>query len=89
MFDFSSIQRSYSSKVKMQLIVDGTSYKIGKVWRNELYMQNPIELDPCDAELVIQIDDAVYRRKVRLENGAVPVDHKVVVTPLDSLLLSE
>jgi|GEM_PF-3565966 len=89
MFDLSSIPRSYSSNVKLQLIVNGTSYKIGQLCRNELYMQNPIELDPCVAELVIQIDDTVYRNRVRLEHGAVPFDHKVEVTPLDSPLFLE
>ena len=60
----------YSTTVRLSLIIGGTTHELCETGRDFIRLRNPVDLPPCDGELVTQIDDDVYSSRVHLPHGA-------------------
>jgi hypothetical protein len=59
----------YSARVRLELIVDGHVLSAARVYGRTCYLRQSIDCGPCEAELVISIDDRVRRKRVFLDQG--------------------
>ncbi len=71
--------RHFSSDVRLELRAAGKSFDLAEISPREITLREPIDLPPCDAEIVMTVDGEPRHWKVRLVNGAVPFD-RVVAT---------
>jgi hypothetical protein len=78
-----ALQASFSAEVESYLAVDGRKLRLAKIGSDRIMLRNPVELDPCRAEIVITIDGRERRRQVFLPNGSVPFDLFVEIELLD------
>jgi hypothetical protein len=68
----------HSSYVDLALLLDGKSYSLAQIGPDFVRLREPIELTPCEAEVVMKIDGVERRRwNVFLKYGAVPFDLNV------------
>ena len=77
MIEKSDIRAHYSSEVRLFLQVNGRSWRLAKVGPGRIYARDPIDLDPCDAEIVMFVDENEHRWDVYLTDGAVPFDPEI------------
>lgn len=62
--------QGYSSKVDLSLIVGDTELSLSHVGRSGVIVCEPCEpIAPCNAEIVVKVDDAVSVKKVFLPQG--------------------
>ncbi len=59
----------YSSAVKLTLVVGADSMELSETGPDSIIVRCPRRISPCEAELVIQIDDHVQRQPVYLPVG--------------------
>lgn len=71
--------RHFSADVQLELRAAGRSCELAAIGPHEITLREPIDLPPCDAEIVMTVDGEPTHWKVRLVNGAVPFD-RVVAT---------
>ena len=77
MIDRTTIRSNYSAEVDLQLFVGGSVLPLSKVGPDYVVLREGIELEPCDAETVITVDDRKHVFTVRLVDGSVPFDRLV------------
>ena len=65
----------------MQLSVDGISIPVAQMGPDFVLLREPISLPPCDATLVIRVDQAEKQWLVRLPNG-VAGSKRAVIAPI-------
>ena len=73
-------EEGYSTIADFKLIANGTTYDVGQVSSNFIIMAHPVEIPPCEAELIITVEGDERRRQVRLPNGASSDSDWVVIT---------
>jgi hypothetical protein len=66
--------RHFSSNVRLELRTAGRSFDLAEISPREITLREPVDLPPCDAEIVMTVDGEPRHWKVRLVNGAVPFD---------------
>jgi hypothetical protein len=69
----------HSADVQIALVVGHQQFAASKSGRDHIVLREAVELEPCDAVVVIQIDDSISRTPVRLPFGAMPCDRDVLV----------
>jgi hypothetical protein len=62
----------YSTVADFELLVDGRSYKVAQVAPDFLLLENPAEIAPGGAVLVIRVEGQEIRRQINLPTGASP-----------------
>jgi hypothetical protein len=68
-----------SSRVAMQLLVNGSSLPIAQMGPDFLLLDKPIDYPPCEAIIVFSVDDSERRWPVRLPDGlAVGREHVTI-----------
>ena len=79
MISQSELKANYSSHVQLRLIVGDLSWDLAKIGPDHVVLREDanIELDECDAEIVMTVDGAERRWNVVLKNGIVPFDTQV------------
>ena len=60
---------AHSSRVEMQLIVDGVSVSITHMGPDFLLIEPSSDHPPCKATIILQVDKSERRWTVRLPNG--------------------
>jgi hypothetical protein len=60
---------AHSARVGMFLIVNGSSLSITQMGPDFLFVEPRGDHPPCDATIVLQVDEAERRWQVRLPNG--------------------
>jgi len=63
------IRENYSSDVRLRLEADGRSWPLAKLGPDHFVPSEQFELQPCDAEIVMTVDGAERRWKVRIPEG--------------------
>lgn len=58
-----------SSRVGMQLLIDGASLPIAQMGPDFLLLDKPVDHPPCDATILFCVDDSKRRWAVRLPDG--------------------
>lgn len=60
----------YSATVRLQLFVDDVAYELAEIGPSSVYLRQPTDLPPCDADVVMHVDHEEHRWHVRLPLGA-------------------
>lgn len=68
-----------SSRVAMQLQVNGSSLPIAQMGPDFLLLDKPIDHPPCEATIVLSVDDSERRRPVRLPDGLAAGHERVAI----------
>ena len=71
------LSKDYSSDVVLQLIVGERVFELARTGPGYVVMEEPVELPPCDAELLMSVDGRMHRWSVFLDQGAVPFESRV------------
>ena len=59
----------HSAKVKMTLLISGNANKVAQMGRDFIFIDKPFDHPPCDAEMVLQVDQSERRWAVKLPQG--------------------
>lgn len=78
----------HSAEIDMYLEIDGERLEVGQCLGNRCILQQPIDLPPCSAALVIVVDGKVHRREIYLRNG-LSADVSEVEFDIKSELISQ
>lgn len=62
----------YSATVRLQLIIGEARFELGQIGPGSIYLSEPVALPPCEAEVVMHVDDFERRWHVYLPEGATP-----------------
>ena len=60
---------AHSAEVKMRLIVNGTVVRITQMGPDFLFIESPTDHPPCEASILLKVDDSESQWKVRLPEG--------------------
>ncbi len=60
----------YSAHVELTLVVDGERLPVAQVGPESIILRNARELEPCFADLIVQIDDSVHNYRIVIYDGA-------------------
>lgn len=71
----------YSANVSLELRAQGQSFGLATIGPQSVTARTPIQLDACDAEIVMIVDGRGVSWPVRLPNGAVPFDNMIETIP--------
>lgn len=75
-------QQSYgahSAQVKMRLIINGASIRITHMGADFLFIEPAHAHPPCEAMIVLQVDDSERRWNVRLPDGIAAGSRRVAL----------
>jgi len=75
------VRSDYSADVRLDLEAQGQIWPLAKIGRDRIVSAEKIELPPCDAVVVMIVDGYERRWKVRLVDGATPIDHDIRTKP--------
>ena len=79
-----SSQGGHSAHVIMRLLVNGSSIAVDQMASDFLLVDAPINLPPCSASLVLQVDQSETRWEVNLPEGISALSKRVVIAAKDS-----
>ena len=71
---------AHSARVEMLLIVQGKPISVSQMGPDFLFIERAAEHPPCDATLVLQVDDSERAWTVRLPDGISANSNRVVIT---------
>jgi hypothetical protein len=74
---------SHSADVWAQLVVAGHVFKVAQLGPGYLFLDDPIDLAPCDAVLSFRIDDSLSVRQLKLLFGMRADQYKTFVVAAD------
>jgi len=60
---------AHSAEVKMRLIVNGTVVRITQMGPDFLFIESPTDHPPCEASILLRVDDSESEWKVMLPEG--------------------
>lgn len=60
----------FSSEVDIQMIVDEQVLSVSQIGPEQLTLEFPVSLPPCEADVVLTVDGQASRWTVRLPEGA-------------------
>lgn len=69
---------SYSASVKLELRVGDRVFELAGTGPNDIILRHGIELDPCDADIAMFVNDQLFIWPVRIPNYVVPFEHQVI-----------
>jgi len=61
--------RTYSADVRLHLEVDGRVVSLAQTGPEHIMVREPIDLPPCDAEVIVNVDGREHRSRVWLVDG--------------------
>ena len=82
MLDLSVIPPSHSADVSIELALAKESHRVAATGPDYVVLSEPVDLEPCDGELIMTVDGRVHRWRLRLPMGAVNSDPFVLTEPL-------
>jgi hypothetical protein len=83
MSNLSPAIQSHSADVRLSLLVGDRALDVAKASPTQITLRSPVDLDPCDAELVMSVDGREHRWLIRLPRGAARFN---VVVPIEDLV---
>lgn len=76
-----NLPRHYSAEVRLYLETSKGTFSLAQIGPNDVIFAKPVDLPPCDAEVVMSIDGTVTRWPVRLANGVTSSNQLSATTP--------
>ncbi len=62
-------QNGHSGDIKLNLRVNGHIVELAQIAPEHVVARNPMDLSPCDAEVVMELDGKEHRWPVLLQDG--------------------
>lgn len=75
-------QHGYSAEVRLHLVVAGDEFSLSEIGPDGITLRNPMSLSPCEADVVMDVDDHRRVWRVWLPDGISPEDTFVRTEPL-------
>ena len=75
-------QFGYSAEVWLHLVVAGEEYSLSEIGPDGITLRQPTSLPPCEADVVMNVDDHEKVWRVWLPDGISPEDTFVRTEPL-------
>lgn len=72
-------RQTYSADVRLYLAIGTRQLGLSHIGPDHVLLREPVNLEPCEADVISIIDGTEYRWRVFLVNGAVPFDHEVEI----------
>ncbi len=60
---------AHSAKVEMRLMINGASIGITHMGRDFVLIESPADYPPCEASILLKVDDSESRWQVKLPDG--------------------
>ena len=60
---------AHSAQVKMRLIINGFSLRITQMGPDFLFLESPTDHPPCEASILLRVDESERQWGVRLPTG--------------------
>jgi hypothetical protein len=76
----------YAAEVKLWMSCAGRILQLSHVSTTSVIAREPIDLDPCDADVVVSVDGRESSRPVRLVHGMRRDTPKTQICPRESAL---
>jgi hypothetical protein len=73
----------HSAKVKIQLMIDGSSIPVAQLGRDFLILNKPFNHPPSDAGLILQVDQNERRWNICLPNGISAMENRVAIQAVE------
>ena len=86
MSNLSPAVASHSVDVRLRLLVGDRTLDVAKAGPSEITLRSPVDLAPCDAELLMSVDGREHRWSIRLPRGA---EHCNLVVPIENLIAQQ
>lgn len=71
----------FSATVRLALHAQGRTYDLASIGPDEIVPRTPLELESCDADIVMDVDGDRFIWPVHLPRGAVPFDRAIATIP--------
>ena len=65
----STVGTSYSSTVRLELIVGDQTFELAEIGPETVFLRKPVSIPPCEAEIVMHIDGRRRVWQVELPDG--------------------
>ena len=75
-------QFGYSAEVQLRLVVAGDEYSLSEIGPDGITLRTPLSLAPCEADVVMDVDDHRKVWRVWLPDGISPDDTFARTEPL-------
>ena len=72
---------AHSDQVKMRLVLQDTSLRITHLGPDFALVESPADYPPCDASIMLRVDDSETRWQVRLPDGISAGSTRVALAP--------
>lgn len=59
----------HSAQVRMRLLINGRSLRVVQLGPDFIFLEAPFDHPPCDASIVLQVDESERQWNVRLPQG--------------------
>lgn len=76
-------QGGHSAQVKMRLLVNGNSIPVAQMGPDFLFVTNAIDHSPCNARIVLQVDDSKREWDVCLPNGISSGSDRIIISAVE------
>ena len=77
-----TVHPMYSPDVQLAFVLGDKSYPLSSIADTYIEFREPVELPPCEGEVVMTVDRRVERWRVVLKRGTSPIESKARITPL-------
>jgi hypothetical protein len=61
--------KHYSSNVTIMLLIAGVELDVAQVTDTDIFLREPVNVEPGDGEILVTVDNEVSRRHVTLPHG--------------------
>lgn len=72
-------RRIHSADVRLELVAEGRSIPLAKIGPETVFATAPVDLPPCDAQVIMSVDGRVEQWNVRLSRGADPRERTIAI----------
>ncbi|MDB5390396.1 MAG: hypothetical protein JWM11_6042 [Planctomycetaceae bacterium] len=76
-----NLPQHHSAEVHLFLETPHGTYPLAQIAPNDVIFAKPVNIPPCDAEIVMQVDGTERRWPVRLLDGVTSADRRCDTTP--------
>jgi hypothetical protein len=77
-----TVHPMYTPDVQLAFVLGEKSYALSSIAETYIEFREPVELPPCEGEVVMTVDRRVERWGVVLKRGASPIERKTRIASL-------
>ena len=77
-----TVRPMYSPDVQLAFVVGDQCYALSSIAESYIEFREPVELPPCEGEVVMTVDGRTERWRVVLKRGISPIERKARIASL-------